>query len=228
MRDAYRGQRCFIIGNGPSLNQMDLSHLKNEITFGLNRANLFFDRIGGPTTFLVAVNRNVVEQFGEEIAAQESVRLMPWHLRFAPGTRAGVLYFNTRTLAEFSPDPTRKGVWEGSTVTFVAMQLAYYLGFSMVVLIGVDHRFSASGPPDKLVTAREDDRDHFDPRYFGPGVRWQLPDLATSEHAYGAAKSAFEACGRQILDATVGGALTTFPKVEYRDVLGLNDEAEAT
>ena len=220
MHNAFRGRRCFIIGNGPSLNHMDLSPLREEITFGLNRANLLFERIGAPTTFLVAVNRYVIEQFGEEIAAQKAIRLMPWHRRISSGTSTGVLYFNTRTRAEFSFDPTREGVWEGDTVTFVAMQLAHFFGFSPVILIGVDHRFSTTGEPHTLVTASENDPNHFDPSYFGPGVRWQLPDLANSERSYRAARSAFHAHGRQILDATVGGALTVFPKVEYGAVLG--------
>ena len=31
MRDKYYKKRCFIIGNGPSLNNMDLTKLKNEV-----------------------------------------------------------------------------------------------------------------------------------------------------------------------------------------------------
>lgn len=34
----HRGQRCFIIGNGPSLKEQDISALKNEITFTVNQA----------------------------------------------------------------------------------------------------------------------------------------------------------------------------------------------
>ena len=55
-------------------------------------------------------------------------------------------------------------------------------------------------------------RTTFNPKYFGKGFRWQLPDLETSELAFGMAKKAFEADGRQVLDATVGGKLTSFSK----------------
>ena len=43
----------------------------------------------------------------------------------------------------------------------------------------------------------------------------QLPDLDTSEQAYLLAREAYEADGRQILDATVGGKLMIFSKVDF-------------
>jgi hypothetical protein len=42
-----------------------------------------------------------------------------------------------------------------------------------------------------------------------------LPDLETSELAYRMAKAAFEEDGRRVLDATVNGNLTVFPKTDY-------------
>ena len=40
LHNVHRGQRCFIVGNGPSLNQTDLSLLRGEYTFTTNRAYL--------------------------------------------------------------------------------------------------------------------------------------------------------------------------------------------
>jgi hypothetical protein len=65
------------------------------------------------------------------------------------------------------------------------------------------------------VVSEGEDPNHFDPRYFGKGFRWQLPDLETSEIAYRMARRAYEQAGRRVLDATIGGKLTVFPKVEY-------------
>jgi hypothetical protein len=56
------------------------------------------------------------------------------------------------------------------------------------------------------------------PNYFGKGVRWQLPDLDTSEVGYIMAREAFREAGREIVDATVGGKLTVFPKVDYNSL----------
>src|SRR5512138_556180 len=61
-KDTCRGQRAFIIGNGPSLNRTDLSKLRHEYTFGLNRIFLMFPQLGFRTSFLVSVNDLVIEQ----------------------------------------------------------------------------------------------------------------------------------------------------------------------
>ena len=92
-------------------------------------------------------------------------------------------------------------------------------GFSEVVLVGVDHAFSTKGIPHQEVTSAGPDLNHFDPNYFGKGYRWQLPDLATSEAAFTLARRAFENDGRRILDCTVGGALTVFPKGDLAETL---------
>jgi hypothetical protein len=42
-----------------------------------------------------------------------------------------------------------------------------------------------------------------------------LPDLETSERAYTMAKDAYARDGREVFDATIGGKLTVFPKVDY-------------
>ena len=40
----HTGERCFIIGNGPSLKIADLEKIKNEYTFGANRIYELFDK----------------------------------------------------------------------------------------------------------------------------------------------------------------------------------------
>jgi predicted acylesterase/phospholipase RssA len=106
-------------------------------------------------------------------------------------------------------------VWEGATVTNVALQLAFHMGFQQVILIGVDHNFTSKGEANKTVVSEGDDPNHFMPNYFGKGARWQLPDLDTSEIGYTFARDAYRTAGREVLDATVGGKLTIFPKVDY-------------
>jgi hypothetical protein len=94
------------------------------------------------------------------------------------------------------------------------------MGFSTVVLIGVDHSFASKGKPNETVVSQGDDPNHFNPNYFGKGFRWQLPDLDTSEVAYTMAREAYAADGRQVLDATIGGKLQVFPKVDYDSYFG--------
>ena len=216
LKGKHRGERCFIIGNGPSLNRTDLTLLRREMTFGLNRIYLLFDKLGFHTTYHVCVNPLVTEQCAREIEALPMPRFLSWHCRSMVRRTRGMMFVGDpydRTLG-FATNPLGR-IWEGGTVTYVAMQLAYYLGFEQVVLVGVDHSFVTQGVANTAVTSQGADPNHFDPNYFGAGFRWNLPDLETSELAYGLAKSAFEADGREIVDATVGGKLSVFRKVSY-------------
>ena len=69
LKDIHKGKRAFIIGNGPSLKQTDLSKLKNEITFGMNRIYVIFPELGFHTTYYSATNDLVIEQFHDDILA---------------------------------------------------------------------------------------------------------------------------------------------------------------
>lgn len=215
LKDQHRGERCFIIGNGPSLKQTDLTRLRGEYTFGMNRIYLAFEDMGFPTTYYLSVNDLVVEQCAADIQALAMPRFVSWRARkwLQPADDLYFLY-TTYTGPKFARDAAGR-LWEGATVTYTALQLAYHLGFSTVILIGVDHNFVTQGKPNTTVVSQGDDPNHFSPAYFGKGFRWQLPDLDTSERSYLMARAAYAQDGRQVLDATVGGKLTVFPKVAY-------------
>ncbi|MCB2213786.1 DUF115 domain-containing protein [bacterium] len=215
-RDRYAGERCFIVGNGPSLRNTDLSKLEGEFTFGMNRIYLAFEEYNFKTSCLVSVNDLVLEQCHQDIAALELPKFVTWRARrfFAAGP--DMMFLDTDyTLPEaFNGDATGR-LFEGFTVTYVCLQLAYFMGFNEAILIGVDHNFVTKGPANATVTSEGDDPNHFSAKYFGKGFRWQLPDLEGSERAYRMAREAYEADGRQVVDGTVGGKLTVFPKVDY-------------
>jgi 6-hydroxymethylpterin diphosphokinase MptE-like len=219
LRDRYRGERCVIIGNGPSLNHTDLGLLAGEHTFGLNRIYLMAERLGFHPGFHVVVNSLVVEQCAADLVRVPGQLFSTWSNRADLTSHPNAVFLQNVVGPIFSLD-ARRGIWEGATVTYVAMQLAYHMGFSEVVLVGVDHSFASKGPAHKVVTSEGADPNHFDPNYFGRGFRWQLPDLETSEIAYRLARTAFEADGRRIVDCTVGGVLTVFPKGELAAQLG--------
>jgi len=222
-RDAYKGRRCFIIGNGPSLRRMDLSPLRDEVTFGLNRIYLLFEELGFSTTFLISINRLVLEQAAEEVTAVDSTVFLNWWSRYhVPPGRDPIFLRVTSAKPRFSKE-VDKGIWAGATVTFGALQLAYYMGFDEAILIGVDHSFAGTGPPNAVVESAGPDQNHFSPSYFGKGFRWQLPDLEMSERAYELARSAYERAGRRVLDATVDGKLEVFPKVDFTSLFDPKD-----
>jgi len=218
-KDVHKGKRTFIIGNGPSLKQTDLTKLKNEFTLGMNRIYLLFPELGFATTYFVSINDLVIEQCADEIAALSIPKFIAWHSNrhFKTIPDDMMFLYTTYTGPKFSRNITRR-VWEGATVTNVALQLAFYMGFQQVILIGVDHNFTSKGDANKTVVSTGDDPNHFSANYFGKGFRWQLPDLDTSEIGYKKARDAYSNAGREVLDATVGGKLTIFPKVDYNSL----------
>jgi hypothetical protein len=199
---------------------MDLTPLAGVPTFGMNRIYLLFDRLTFRPSYYVAVNELVLDQFADQIRGLAIPRFVNWNRRElfpdAPDT-----YFVKLSLSfadQFSSDP-RRPIDSGGTVTFVALQLAFFMGFSDVVLIGLDHSFSETGTPNATrIRPGSPDLSHFHPDYFPPGSRWQLPDLARSELAYKSARTAFEAAGRRIRDATPGGRCPVFERVAFEAI----------
>ena len=217
-KDIHRSQRCFIIGNGPSLKQTDLSLLRNEFTFGMNRIYLVFPELGFITTYYLSVNNLVIEQCARDIHSLPMPKFVSWRSHNLIPPAEDLIYLHTTyTGPKFARD-ARGRLWEGATVTYVALQLAFHMGFNQIILIGVDHNFTTQGVPNTTIVSQGNDPDHFHANYFGKGFRWQLPDLETSERGYRMAKDAYREAGREVLDATVGGKLTIFPKVDFNSL----------
>ncbi|MDG1418764.1 MAG: hypothetical protein P8P99_13270, partial [Maricaulis sp.] len=106
--------------------------------------------------------------------------------------------------------------------TFVALQLAYWMGFQKIIILGLDHQYSLERHEEELAphqTAQRQfsDTNHFHTEYFGAGMKWQLPDLAESERAYAEAERAFSADGRKIVNATPGSQLNIFERLDSPD-----------
>ena len=217
LKNKHRGKRCVIIGNGPSLNKMDLGFLKHEICFGMNKIYLGFEQWEFMPRYYVAVNRLVIEQNTAQISQIPCTKFISNRGMSALKPQDDLIFLQTfpYDAVEFSKNPA-EGLQEGNTVTYVALQLAYYMGFETVILIGVDHNFVTQGEPHQEIVSEGSDPNHFHPDYFGKGVRWHLPDLKGSERYYKIAYAHFWLDGRQIIDATVDGKCPVFPKADYR------------
>ena len=218
LRNRHWGKRCFVLGNGPSLNSVDLSVLRDEYIIGTNRIYLHPACPTWTRWYYCAVNPNVIEQFASDIAALPAMKFLAWEHRASIPQAPNTVWLRSRNEPRFSFDPA-DAIWQGATVTYASLQMAFHLGFTDVILLGVDHHYDRAGQPNKLVTSDEPDPDHFAEDYFGEGVRWQLPDLSQSELAYRFARLAFEQEGRRIRDATIGGKLDVFQKVRFADLL---------
>jgi hypothetical protein len=222
-RNRHSYSRCVLVANGPSLNLMgNLLFLQNEIVIGLNKIYLGFKKFRFYPKYYVAVNLKVIKQGADEISRLNCLRFIDSRaldLGLLPRSPL-TCFLVERAESPFSTNLSL-GYHQGCTVTHAALQVAYHLGFQEVILIGLDHRYAYEGKPGQEKVLNGPDPNHFCESYFGHGQKWDNPQLKESEIYYAHARKAYEADGRQIIDATVGGACHVFEKKDYRDVFQL-------
>jgi len=222
-QDSHGDEVCVVVGNGPSLNETDTSLLADGVcSFGMNRIYIGLDTLGFSPTFYVSVNKLVIEQCWDDIKQLPMPKFLSSHCGVRPHRETDAIFLRTQGVKSCGPAFSRDlvaGLWEGATVTYVALQLAFWMGFRKVILIGVDHNFTTKGAPNKEVVSEGDDPNHFAGGYFGKGFRWQLPDLEVSEMAYRMADYTFRLAGREIVDCTVGGKCPVFRKGDLAEEL---------
>jgi hypothetical protein len=220
-RDKHKGETCVIICNGPSIRATDMARISNYPTFCMNRSYLAFEEWGFTPTYFVATARHVLEQFSEDIGKLLMPKFISYdqiHL-YREFDNVFFIRLPPRLNDYFSTD-IHKSVSSGGTVTYATLQLAFFMGFKKVIIVGMDHRFSAQGKATKTEIRRDEfDKDHFHPNYFPMGVKWELPDLVRSELAYQLAREHYEDNNREIIDCTSNGACTIFKKDDLRNVL---------
>jgi hypothetical protein len=219
-KNRHRSERCVIVANGPSLLKTNLSLIRLETLFGLNKIFLGIKQFKFYPRYYVAINPHVIAQSVTQIKAFNCIKFVC--ARAAEGLideDALTHHLHTDEPPNTFSDDLVHGVNQGYTVTYVALQIAYFMGFSKVILIGLDHRYVFDGEPNKPREMLTIDPNHFHPDYFSKGQIWQNPDLVRSEASYRLAKERFEKDGRMIVDATVDGACTVFPKMSLSAAL---------
>ena len=229
LRDKHKGERCFVIGSGPSINKMDLSPLKDEITFGFNAFFLIRDRVGFlPTYYLVEDPLPAEDNAGILNDLDGTTKIFPIDLRHClkPDSNTIYVYFDryysdypSPDFSRFSEDALRCVYW-GGTVAYMGLQIAYYMGIREVYLIGIDLDYKIPDyAKDSVIVSREADSSHFHPNYFGPGKRWHHPKVERMARAFEYAGEFFTANGGVIYNATLGGKLDVLPRISYEDII---------
>lgn len=252
LKDKHRGERCVILGNGPSLNKTDLSLLKGETVFACNAVHLLFDRIDWRPSYYTCVNSQVLPDRANDIEAMlgenpNMVAFFPAEVQTHGGERRRLkgrqiisdgpnrFFFNEvagtiDNLPElmFSLNAADH-VIQPHTVAITMMQLAAHLGFSELVLVGFDMKYTMpasakredeDAPDDpRLISSANDDSNHFDPSYFGAGRKWHTPNTILMREHFEIARQALSRAGVHVFNATVGGELDVFARKPLSDAL---------
>jgi hypothetical protein len=210
LQNIHKGETAVIIGNGPSLNDVPLSFLRKYPTFGSNRIYLL--KRFTPTYYSV-INPRVIVQYLEDIKRQKSETkfIRVEYIASVPGS----LPIRSLKSAAFSYDLIA-GMYEGWTVTFVNLQIAYWMGFTRVLLVGLDHRYEVDKPLERHSRLRGGDPNHFDPNYFRD-AEWDHPNLQKSAEAYQLALAAYSNDGREIINVSTESDLIVFPRRDWID-----------
>ena len=214
LKNICPGKPILVIGNGPSLNKTPLKEFAKITAIGMNKINLLFDNTSWRPNFIVCTNNLVIRQNRTFFRKSDIPVFLSWKGRWFLGTGKSreVGYFLSLNSSDFSRDLS-VGVGSAGTVTYTALQFAYYMGADPVILFGVDHSFNFEGKANEIVKMKGIDPNHFDPNYFANNDRWGLPNFERIELAYRNAKAAFEGDNRKIYDATIGGKLQIFEKI---------------
>lgn len=229
-KDRHKGERCFILGTGPSLNQVDLAKIKDEFTIGVNGIYKIAEEID--LDYFIYVSNWYWKYHLEglqSVACKQAFFPLELQQEFsdhknktwiAVSDPVYVKYGERfRVPFAFSVDPHRR-LYAGGTVLFLALQMAFYMGFSEVVLLGVDHSYDQ----DKDESLRQEgggnystkdgDKAHYEKEYNPSDLEYHV-DLVAMERGYALAKQVYEKAGRVIYNASPGTKLKTFEKRDF-------------
>ncbi len=219
--NTHKGERCFVIGNGPSLTAVDLDKLKSEICFGTNRIYHIFDQTQWRPDYYCAQDYNILIQDGKNISRYK------YRKKFIPIIK-GLCYKKIKKavwvnliskdfypdLPEFSKDIS-VSLTDGYTVTYSCIQIAAYMGFKEIYLLGVDHNYSVEKAPDGRIISHGAKKDHFS----DDDKVANIPEVFKSALSYEAAEKYAKTHGIKIYNATRGGKLETFERVDFDTIV---------
>jgi hypothetical protein len=215
LKNAHQGEKAIILCNGPSLLKTNFNELAKSgvYTIGLNKINLLFEKVAFRPDCIVSVNQLVLEQNADYFNSTSIELFLDAYARKKKivKSRGNVIYLHSGGIPRFAKDVS-VSIAHGHTVTFVALQLAFHMGFDDVAIIGADHSYAMSGASNMKVNSESIDKSHFDPRYFSGDMTWNLPDLFESEVWYARAQNMYKAHRKKIYNCSVGGELEVFPR----------------
>ena len=222
-KGSHKGERCFIVATGPSLTIDDLAKIKSEYTFSMNSIVNMYDKTDFRPTYYLLQDGNVERRIRDALKNIDHSNAF-----IGTGNAYGFkVNLNKKTYKEFYQDCVRynldsayhmmdmcyssdgsintefsddfaKKAYDGCTVTYSAIQLAIYMGFSKIYLLGCDTNFAGHIDDKEKVVS---------------------PDAGTPAYAmieaYKVAKQYADEHGVKIYNATRGGMLEVFPRVDF-------------
>lgn len=221
----HQGERCFIIGTGPSLLASDLEKLKGEVTFASNRIFDIFSQTSWRPTYYINQDFPLIDKYQNEIRKLKvDGKFLPIDKKSIFGESEDITYFVLRHKdfypgnAEFSTK-LHQYMGQGFTVTYGAIQLAAYMGFRKIYLLGIDHNYSISLDEKGVPIMNTGVKDYFEGSK-ADNKDLNLPRVVESTVAYMTAEKVSKKNGGfRVYNATRGGKLEAFERVEFDELM---------
>lgn len=212
----HEGERCFIIATGPSLTMDDIESLKGEYTFSMNSICKLYDKTDWRPTYYAVQDNHVFMSIEDIIRQHKEVPVFisdnVWR-RFK--REPDWVEFPTDTMyhaydmkignyhAQFSGN-AHDIVYDGYSIAYSCIELAVYMGFKEIYLLGCDCTYT--GEKEHFIDSGVEDRSR----------KFATPKLIVG---YEAAKEYADANGIKIYNATRGGVLEVFPRVNLDEIV---------
>lgn len=224
IKNSKQNKRCFIIGNGPSLTVADLEKLVGEDCFAANRIYKIFSKTHWRPAFYCSQDTRILDEIASDInyiaSECKNVFLTTYIYKKIKHIRNNIVYFFLNYFYDYSEYPhfsldVSKEIWEGFTVTYMAMQIAVYMGYKEIYLLGVDHSYNYTLDEKGNTITFENVQNNYMPEIEGTCYP---PQLFKSTLAYKKTREVCEAKGVIIKNATRGGQLEVFDRVDFDDL----------
>lgn len=232
IRNSHNGKRCFIIGNGPSLLPEDLDRLaiSNEICFASNRIyHIYPFTSWRPTYYLSLDVTNIITEMDRIKSGGTYLKFLSIYAKkYGREASDNICYLCTK--AGFKVNPNKMSdtlsndvseyIARVGTVTVTAIELAIYMGFTKIYLLGVDNNYAkkilANGTicVDPTIKASYFAGMKDDEGKFGDGSI-ALQNVVAFDKSYEIAKRFAEEHDVKIFNATRGGKLEVFDRVDF-------------
>ncbi|MBD5529289.1 MAG: hypothetical protein HDR02_12930 [Lachnospiraceae bacterium] len=160
-RGIHKGERCFILANGPSLKETDLSYLKGEILFGVNLCGEAFYNAGIPLSFYLSLdgiffqgyiedrnhmiqNLRYIEKMGNvacffPIECRDFLRGHRFDRKLDVNYLGPVrLSMEKLVASEVNPCELTRFRYLSYSIAIDAVMAAIYMGFTEIYLLGCD------------------------------------------------------------------------------------------
>ena len=229
LKGSHKGEKCFIIGNGPSLSATDLDRLQESgiPTFAMNRIFKLFSQTKWRPTYYISEDILILRDTVADIEKIPSkFTFIPINLHwFEDINIKGVQYFWMDYSSEMkdtfglSLDCAHSVRCRG-TVTTTCIQFAIYMGFSEIYLLGIDHNYSKSIDLNGNVVEDTSVKDYFIENYDDDIKDQVVHDMRAPTMAFCDVEQLSRKSGTfRVYNATRGGKLEVFERVSFDEIV---------